>query len=156
MEPYGGDTNVIAKVGTTPEDRGLETEDFKAKFDEGLTAFVEWFNTTHKTEFEAHLADTATKNISSVITTTGVTASSKSAFKIGDLCFIAVVGTAIAAIPAYTAFVNLTGYTTRLTQYSTNANGKSYVIYANGSGITSRVALAQGEEITFSAILLMS
>ena len=59
MEPYSGDTAVIAKVGTTPEDRGLETEDFKAKFDEGLTAFVEWFNTTHKTEFEAHLADNA-------------------------------------------------------------------------------------------------
>ena len=55
MEPYSGDTKVIAKVGTTPEDRGLETEDFKAKFDEGLTAFVEWFNTTHKAEFAKQL-----------------------------------------------------------------------------------------------------
>ncbi len=62
MEPYSGDTKVIAKVGTTPEDRGLETEDFKAKFDEGLTAFVQWFNTVHKTEFEAHLADFAKVN----------------------------------------------------------------------------------------------
>ena len=65
MEPYSGDTNVIAKVGTTPEDRGLVTEDFKAKFDEGLAAFVQWFNTTHKTEFEAHLAENANKHIHS-------------------------------------------------------------------------------------------
>jgi len=53
MTPYGGNTDVIAALGTTPQERGLETQQFKAKFDEGLKGFVEWFNTTHKTEFEA-------------------------------------------------------------------------------------------------------
>ena len=53
MTPYGGDPLVISKLGTTPQERGLETQEFKAKFDEGLKGFVEWFNLTHKTEFEA-------------------------------------------------------------------------------------------------------
>ena len=53
MTPYSGDPEVIAKLGTTPQERGLTPDQFKAKFDEGLKAFVEWFNTTHKTEFEA-------------------------------------------------------------------------------------------------------
>ena len=70
MEPYSGDTKVIAKVGTTPEDRGLVTEDFKAKFDEGLTAFVEWFNTTHKTEFEAHLAEDVSDDVHGLLSAT--------------------------------------------------------------------------------------
>lgn len=53
MTPYTGDPEVIAKLGTTPQERGLTPDQFKAKFDEGLKAFVEWFNLTHKTEFEA-------------------------------------------------------------------------------------------------------
>ena len=52
MTQYTGNTDIIANVGTTPQERGLTTDEFKAKFDEGLKAFVEWFNTTHKTEFE--------------------------------------------------------------------------------------------------------
>jgi hypothetical protein len=59
MTPYGGDPLVISKLGTTPQERGLNTEQFKAKFDEGLKEFVTWFNSTHKTEFDAHLADNA-------------------------------------------------------------------------------------------------
>jgi hypothetical protein len=62
MTPYSGDTNVIGKLGTTPQERGLTTQQFKDKFDEGLKAFVEWFNLTHKTEFDAHLADNVTNN----------------------------------------------------------------------------------------------
>lgn len=53
MTPYGGDPLVISKLGTTPQERGLSPEQFKGKFDEGLKGFVEWFNLTHKTEFEA-------------------------------------------------------------------------------------------------------
>jgi hypothetical protein len=53
MTPYSGDTSVIGQLGTTPQERGLTTQQFKDKFDEGLKAFVEWFNLTHKTEFEA-------------------------------------------------------------------------------------------------------
>ena len=57
MTPYSGDTSVIGKLGTTPQERGLTTQQFKDKFDEGLKAFVEWFNLTHKTEFEAVQTD---------------------------------------------------------------------------------------------------
>ena len=60
MTPYSEDTSVIGKLGTTPQERGLETQEFKDKFDEGLKAFVEWFNLTHKTEFEAVQTDLAT------------------------------------------------------------------------------------------------
>jgi hypothetical protein len=60
MTPYTGDPLVISKLGTTPQERGLNTEQFKAKFDEGLKEFVTWFNSTHKTEFDAHLADNVT------------------------------------------------------------------------------------------------
>jgi|LSQX01.3.fsa_nt_gb hypothetical protein len=59
MTPYSGDTSVIGKLGTTPQERGLTTQQFKDKFDEGLKEFVAWFNSTHKTEFDAHLADNA-------------------------------------------------------------------------------------------------
>jgi hypothetical protein len=53
MTQYTGDTSIITNIGTTPQERGLTTDEFKAKFDEALKAFVEWFNSTHKTEFEA-------------------------------------------------------------------------------------------------------
>ena len=53
MTQYNGDPEVISKLGTTPQERGLTTEQFKAKFDEGLKAFVTWFNDTHKTDFDA-------------------------------------------------------------------------------------------------------
>jgi hypothetical protein len=53
MTTYSGTVAVIAGLGTTVNERGLTTDQFKAKFDEGLTEFVAWFNDTHKTEFEA-------------------------------------------------------------------------------------------------------
>ena len=53
MTPYSGDTSIIGKLGTTPQERGLTTQQFKDKFDEGLKTFVEWFNDVHKTEFDA-------------------------------------------------------------------------------------------------------
>lgn len=59
MTTYTGETEIITNLGTTPAERGLETDEFKAKFDEGLKAFVTWFNDTHKTEFDAHLAEKA-------------------------------------------------------------------------------------------------
>jgi len=60
MTQYTGDTEIITNIGTTPQERGLSTDEFKAKFDEGLKAFVTWFNDTHKTEFDAHLEDLVT------------------------------------------------------------------------------------------------
>jgi hypothetical protein len=53
MTQYTGDTEIITNIGTTPQERGLTTDEFKAKFDEGLKAFVAWFNDVHKTEFDA-------------------------------------------------------------------------------------------------------
>jgi hypothetical protein len=57
MTTYTGETEIITNLGTTPAERGLETDEFKAKFDEGLKAFVTWFNDTHKTEFDAVISD---------------------------------------------------------------------------------------------------
>jgi hypothetical protein len=65
MTQYTGNTDIIANVGTTPQERGLTTDEFKAKFDEGLKAFVSWFNSVHKTQFDAHLADNAAHSVSS-------------------------------------------------------------------------------------------
>jgi len=59
MTPYSGDTSVIGKLGTTPQERGLTTQQFKDKFDEGLKNFVTWFNETHNGEINAHMADDA-------------------------------------------------------------------------------------------------
>jgi hypothetical protein len=52
MTEYSGNTAIIAALGTTPAERGLTDDQFKAKFDEALAAFVAWFNDTHKAEFE--------------------------------------------------------------------------------------------------------
>jgi hypothetical protein len=53
ITPYSGETQIIQKLGTTPQERGLTTEQFKAKFDQYAEEFVAWFNTTHKAEMEA-------------------------------------------------------------------------------------------------------
>jgi hypothetical protein len=57
MTEYTGDTDIIIDLATEPEERGLTEDQFKAKFDEGLKAFVTWFNDTHKTEFDAVISD---------------------------------------------------------------------------------------------------
>lgn len=49
---YTGSTAIIAALGTTPEERALTTDQFKAKFDEAITAYVTWFNATHLAELE--------------------------------------------------------------------------------------------------------
>ena len=64
MTPYSGDTSVIGKLGTTPQERGLTTQQFKDKFDEGLKTFVEWFNETHNGEINEHMADMAAHGVS--------------------------------------------------------------------------------------------
>jgi hypothetical protein len=61
MTEYTGETEIIGKLGTNPQQRGLTTQQFKDKFDEGLKGFVEWFNDTHKTEFEAVQTSLETK-----------------------------------------------------------------------------------------------
>jgi hypothetical protein len=60
MTEYTGDTNTIETIGTTVEERGLTTEEFKAKFSLDLKAFVTWFNSVHKTEFDAQQASSGT------------------------------------------------------------------------------------------------
>jgi len=65
---YTGDTDIIASLGTSPAERGLTTDQFKAKFDEFATAFVAWFNATHIVEADAHLADNAAHNATSAAT----------------------------------------------------------------------------------------
>jgi hypothetical protein len=57
MTPYSGDTAIIGALGTNPEERGLNTQEFKDKFDEALTAFVAWFNATHVPEIDSYGAD---------------------------------------------------------------------------------------------------
>lgn len=56
-------TDVISSLGTTPQERGLTTEEFKAAFDKFGNKFVEWFNTTHITEANEHKNETAQKHI---------------------------------------------------------------------------------------------
>lgn len=56
MTKYTGETEVITNIGTTVNERGLTTAQFKAKFDEGLKAFVTWFNDVHKTEFDGKMS----------------------------------------------------------------------------------------------------
>ena len=50
---YTGSTAIVAALGTTPEERALTTDQFKAKFDEGLTNFITWLNATHIVELNA-------------------------------------------------------------------------------------------------------
>lgn len=50
-------TNVIASLGTTPQERGLTTDQFKAKFDQFATEFVAWFNATHIGTDKSHIGD---------------------------------------------------------------------------------------------------
>lgn len=60
MTQYTGNTEIITNIGTTPQERGLTTDQFKAKFDEALKAFVLWFNNIHLVEGNAHLANIVT------------------------------------------------------------------------------------------------
>lgn len=45
-------TNVIASLGTTVQERGLTTDQFKAKFDKEATDIVAWLNDTHIPELK--------------------------------------------------------------------------------------------------------
>jgi hypothetical protein len=47
------DTNVISKLGTRPDERGLNADEFKAKFDEGTTNEKNWINDVHLPELDA-------------------------------------------------------------------------------------------------------
>lgn len=47
---YTKDTTIIGALGTNPAERGLTTQEFKDKFDQFATEFVEWFNETHLPE----------------------------------------------------------------------------------------------------------
>lgn len=67
---YTGDTDIIASLGTTPAERGLTTDQFKAKFDEFAAAFVAWFNATHIVEADGHLAETSKQHLN-LMTTKG-------------------------------------------------------------------------------------
>ena len=57
MTPYTGETLTIANIGTTPQERAMETSEFKMAFSKDFHEFVEWFNETHNGEINAHMAD---------------------------------------------------------------------------------------------------
>lgn len=59
MTPYTGETLTIANIGTTPQERAMETSEFKMAFSKDFHEFVEWFNETHNGEIDAHMADYA-------------------------------------------------------------------------------------------------
>jgi hypothetical protein len=99
MTQYTGDTDIITNIGTNPEERGLTTSEFKAKFDEALKAFVLWFNNTHKTEFNA----LATKTELNTLTTTVGTKmpiSTASAGAVGELKLITGITNSPLLLPA--------------------------------------------------------
>ena len=61
MTPYTGETLTIANIGTTPQERAMETPEFKMAFSKDFHEFVEWFNETHNGEIDEHMADSATE-----------------------------------------------------------------------------------------------
>ena len=63
MTPYTGETLTIANIGTTPQERAMETSEFKMAFSKDFHEFVEWFNETHNGEINAHMAEYATNAI---------------------------------------------------------------------------------------------
>jgi len=54
-------TTVITTIGTTPQERGLTTDEFKAKFDEAATNIKEDLNTNIIPAVNAHLAENVYK-----------------------------------------------------------------------------------------------
>ena len=59
MTPYTGETLTIANIGTTPQERAMETSEFKMAFSKDFHEFVEWFNETHNGEIDEHMAEYA-------------------------------------------------------------------------------------------------
>lgn len=113
-------------------------------------------------KIDDHLADYATfksgllvQDISSSLTTIGITNPTKSVFKMGNIVMVSVGGTATQAIAGYTALATLSGHRVRATRFFHNINNKSYVWYANSSNISTRVPIAKGEDITFSIITIL-
>lgn len=54
-------TDVIGNLGTTTQDRGLTTQQFKDKFDEMPEGIKAYINDTLTVEVDAHMAETATQ-----------------------------------------------------------------------------------------------
>ena len=54
---------VIGKLGTTPEQRGLSTQEFKDKFDEMPEAIQQYLINTLLPELDSHVAESASKHI---------------------------------------------------------------------------------------------
>jgi len=60
MTEYAGKTDYITELDDLPNDEGgVSPDQLKALFDQGLIDFKTWFNSTHKTQFDA-LAVSAT------------------------------------------------------------------------------------------------
>lgn len=62
-------TNTISTIGTTVTERGLTTDQFKAKFDKFGVDFVAWFNATHLNELNTNAVASLTKVSNSLLTT---------------------------------------------------------------------------------------
>jgi|LSQX01.1.fsa_nt_gb hypothetical protein len=66
MTPYTGETLTIANIGTTPQERAMETSEFKMAFSKDFHEFVEWFNETHNGEINAHMAESVNLGITGI------------------------------------------------------------------------------------------
>jgi hypothetical protein len=70
---YTKDTTIIGALGTNPAERALTTQEFKDKFDQFATEFVEWFNETHlpeaaeKAVVDEHKAEKASHDVHSLL-----------------------------------------------------------------------------------------
>lgn len=95
-------------------------------------------------------------DISSSISSASANLTEKQAYKIGNICFITVVGTASSPIDAYGEVLNLNGFTFKMHQYFKSDAGKDFVAYASNSNILTRVSISTGENVSFSMILLLN
>lgn len=95
-------------------------------------------------------------NISSSISSASANLTDKKAYKIGNICFITVVGTASSPIAAYGEVLKLNGFTFKMPQYFKSDAGKDFVAYASNSSISTRISISTGENVSFSTILLLN
>jgi hypothetical protein len=66
MTPYNGETLTIANIGTTPQERAMDTSEFKMAFSKDFHEFVEWFNETHNGEINKHMAESVNLGITGI------------------------------------------------------------------------------------------
>lgn len=152
MTQYSGETEVISKLGTTPQERGLSTEQFKAKFDEGLKGFVEWFNNTHKTQFDAKAETTSLNALQNEVSAHLAEIVSQQIHVTRDLAIsgiqtISTLNKDIKSISAI-ATVNATKHSCISLR---GQNGKNVMLYADATADNNRILESPSILIMFSS-----